>query len=567
MELLLSLIFLFLFARPVAAISDPLTVPNNRYGIHIADPNDIPDLAPLVNSSGGDWGYVTLVIPKTDQNSDAWQKKFDELRRLHLIPIVRLATTIDGSSWTKPKKDDIRDWVSFLNSLNWPTQNRYVIVFNEPNHANEWGSEIDPEGYADIFVHYADAFKQASPDFFILPAGLDVSAANDGGSLDAAAFWERMITARPELLQKIDGWTSHSYPNPGFSGSPYARGRGTLGSFAWELEYLKQLGLQKQLPVFITETGWNHSEGKFWQPRLASPQTVGSNFQVAAATIWQDPRIAAVTPFVFNYQDYPFDHFSFKKIGNNEYYPHYTAYQSIPKMKGAPRQLESYEIIHPLIPDKLVAGSRYTLHTEIRNTGQVILSEKNAYQLAVNESNGFSLTDVVMPTIEPGQKGELQFTLLVPPSSGQIPVMIGLNHNNRSIPLENRQVTIVPPPNLTLRLRLGWRKTSSAQNVNVLIYQKDTLIHEFSGQTLVDGRISIKGISDIVPGEKYRVVAVVPTYLPRQTVQVIGEGTTTVQMPRFLPLDFDSDGALTWKDVIALLNAPPHAVFSRFFGP
>ena len=77
MIFLLGLFMLFLFARPAAAISNPLAVPNNRYGIHIADPNDIPDVAPLVNSSGGDWGYVTLVIPKTDQNSEAWQKKFN----------------------------------------------------------------------------------------------------------------------------------------------------------------------------------------------------------------------------------------------------------------------------------------------------------------------------------------------------------------------------------------------------------------------------------------------------------------------------------------------------------
>ena len=38
---------------------NPLAVPNNRYGIHIVDTNDIPQLPALVNSSGGDWGYVT----------------------------------------------------------------------------------------------------------------------------------------------------------------------------------------------------------------------------------------------------------------------------------------------------------------------------------------------------------------------------------------------------------------------------------------------------------------------------------------------------------------------------
>ena len=566
MIFLLGLFMLFLFARPAAAISNPLAVPNNRYGIHIADPNDIPDVAPLVNSSGGDWGYVTLVIPKTDQNSEAWQKKFNEMRRLHLIPIVRLATTIDGASWITPKKEDVRDWVSFLTSLNWPTENRYIILFNEPNHANEWGDAIDPEGYADILVSYADALKQSSADFFILPAGLDVSAASDGRSLDAAVFLQRMIAAKPELLEKIDGWTSHSYPNPGFSGSPYARGRGTLGTFAWELAYLKELGLRKELPVFITETGWNHREGKFWQPRLASPQAVGANLQIAGATIWQDPRIAAITPFVFNYQDYPFDHFSFKKMGNSDYYPHYQAYQSIPKIKGQPVQQESYEIIHPLIPEKLVAGSRYTIRTEIRNSGQAILRAEDDYTLTIPENNGFAISEVTLPTIEPGQKGELRFILLVPQSPRQVTMTIGLTHNNRIIPLESRQVTIVPPPNLTLQLTLGWRRTFDAKNVKVLIYQKNQLIHEFPGQTLAGGRVSIDKISNIVPGELYRIVTIVPNYLPRQKMQIIGEGTTLIQLPRFIPLDFNNDGAFTFGDIITLINTPPHAVLSRFFG-
>ena len=50
----------------VKAVYDPLGVPNNRYGIHIADLNDISDVAPLVNSNGGDWGYVTLVASDND---------------------------------------------------------------------------------------------------------------------------------------------------------------------------------------------------------------------------------------------------------------------------------------------------------------------------------------------------------------------------------------------------------------------------------------------------------------------------------------------------------------------
>jgi len=50
MMFFLSLIFsLFLFVPRVQAIYDPLSVPNNRYGIHIVDTNDIQALPKLVN--------------------------------------------------------------------------------------------------------------------------------------------------------------------------------------------------------------------------------------------------------------------------------------------------------------------------------------------------------------------------------------------------------------------------------------------------------------------------------------------------------------------------------------
>src|SRR5574341_839191 len=127
------LILTLIVPQPVAAFYDPLSVPNNRFGTHIADLNDVPDVGVLVNSSGGDWGYVTLVAPQTDHNTSAWQKLFDQMRRQHLVPIVRLATKPEGASWRVPSKDDIRDWVTFLTSLNWPTENRYVVLFNEPN--------------------------------------------------------------------------------------------------------------------------------------------------------------------------------------------------------------------------------------------------------------------------------------------------------------------------------------------------------------------------------------------------------------------------------------------------
>src|SRR3989339_1270410 len=109
---ILLLLFLSFFPQSVHAIYDPLSVSNNKYGIHIAELTDLTDAANLVNSSGGDWGYVTLVIQDGDRNQSKWQELFNEMRRLHLIPILRLATHPEGDSWKIPQKEDAKRWAS-----------------------------------------------------------------------------------------------------------------------------------------------------------------------------------------------------------------------------------------------------------------------------------------------------------------------------------------------------------------------------------------------------------------------------------------------------------------------
>ena len=93
--LLFSLYTLYsiLYTSQVSAITDPLSVPNNKFGIHIisASPDESSPAAKLVNTNG-DWGYITVLIESKDRNQGKWQEFFNDLRRRHLIPIVRLAT-------------------------------------------------------------------------------------------------------------------------------------------------------------------------------------------------------------------------------------------------------------------------------------------------------------------------------------------------------------------------------------------------------------------------------------------------------------------------------------------
>lgn len=329
--ILLILVFVFLsfLAKPALAVEDPLAVPNNRFGIHILDENDLWDAASLVNSSGGDWGYVTIVIQENDKDSTKWQRIFDRMGALHLIPIVRIAATPQRQIWQKLLPSDIDNWIFFLGNLSWPTKNRYVVIGNEPNHAKEWGGKVDPGEYALYLREISSRLKENSPDFFILPAGLDASATNSQITMDEAVFLSRMQETIPGVFDFVDGWTSHSYPNPGFSGSETAKGKGTIATFEWELSFLKSLGVTRDLPVFITETGWVKTQ------KPNNEEKISHQLTYAFANVWNKPSIVAVTPFILNYPNYPFTGFSWKDRQGN-FYQFFEAVRSLPKVKGEP---------------------------------------------------------------------------------------------------------------------------------------------------------------------------------------------------------------------------------------
>lgn len=568
LQLFVFLVVFLCLPSPAYAKYDPLSVPNNKYGIHIVDPNDIGDAASLLNSANGSWGYVTLVIQDDDRDMGKWQRIFNQMRGLKLIPIVRLATHIDGDSWVKPYKDSASDWAKFLHSLNWPTENRYVVIFNEPNHANEWGKSIDPEGYAKTLREHADKLRAVSEDFFILPAGLDVSATSDGKSLDAAVYLSRMLKAEPSLFDVIDGWTSHAYPNPAFSGSPYAVGRGTLRSFQWEIQYLKLLGVSKRLPVFITETGWVHREGVTNNSSLLSSEQVGANMVIAASSIWNDPNIVAITPFVLSYQGLPFDHFSWKKLGSNEYYTQYEIYKRLQKIQGQPKQREKYTLKEKIMPESLVAGSTYVLSSLLKNEGQGILTEQEQeYRLELIVEPTFLMVHNTLPVMEPGQFGTLTMHIETPNAPGSYTYIIQLIHNGIAIPIEIGTFKLVPPPSITVQAHLGWRSVSDTSNATILIYDNNTLLHKVQGVSFKNGKVVVGELRNVVPGNKYRIVSLVPYYLPSQRISTVKADGTLVDLPRFYPLDFDLDGALTIWDLFAVVKMQPNFITSLFIGP
>lgn len=330
-SLITVIIFLTIFLlKPltVGAIYDPLSVANNRFGIHILDPNEIDKISDLVNSSGGDWGYVTVPLRTDDRDREKWLSFFKTCKEKHLIPIVRLATTMNGYGWARPDLYDSLDTANFLNDMPWPVKNRYIVVYNEPNHAAEWGGVVDPADYARVLKYTSLIFKQRSQDFFILPAGFDAAAPSNLPTHESLYnFVYKMNYSYRDVFEHIDGWASHSYPNPGFSGSPADRHKMSIVSFNHEVSFLEQF-TSKQLPIFITETGWD-------QERLGEERTADF-YRYSFASIWNNNRVVTVTPFLLLAGEGSFKKFSFLKPDGSEGKV-YLALKNMDKLSGSPK--------------------------------------------------------------------------------------------------------------------------------------------------------------------------------------------------------------------------------------
>lgn len=329
-------VFLFLVGftlsvKPVSAFDFPIDPSlNNKFGIHILDESDFTDAAALVNSNGGQWGHVTLVIRKDERDVARWTRAFQQLANLKLIPIIRIATVQESGVWQKPSIDDATSWADFLNALPWPIKSRYVVLFNEPNHAKEWGGSLDPHEYSRIARRYWEEFKKVNPEFFVLPAGFDAAAPNSKDTMNSENYFDKMYETDPFIFTIFDGWTSHSYPNPGFVGSASENGKMTIRGFEWELNYLSNYHLSTKSAVFITETGWIN--------RGRDQEKIANNYAQAFNEAWNDPRVVAVTPFLLRYDAKPFNDFSWKIPGTNQFYPYFTKVLGMEKVSGEPAQ-------------------------------------------------------------------------------------------------------------------------------------------------------------------------------------------------------------------------------------
>ncbi len=278
-------------------------VESSKVGIHILHPLQIPQAKELVENSADEWQYVTIPVTLADiDRPDVWEEFFSDAGEHKIIPIVRLATEFEDGNWQKPTRHDVVVLLDFLQQFEWPTDQKHIIIYNEVNHMTEWGGEIAPEEYAAILEFAADWAHTEQVGFVVLPAAMDLAAPNGPKTAEAFTYWNQVLASRPEILDKIDAWNSHAYPNPGFTSSPRISGKNRIDGFLYELAYLKKY-TDREFPIYITETGWRDTT-------LTSAR-LHEYYQYADDHVWNDERIVAVTPFVLQGAPGPFAEFSF----------------------------------------------------------------------------------------------------------------------------------------------------------------------------------------------------------------------------------------------------------------
>ncbi|MFQ5611957.1 MAG: beta-galactosidase [Anaerolineae bacterium] len=197
-----------------------------------------------------DWTHSDLVI--------------DHANRQGLTVIARLGFVPD---WARPSEsassllppDRYNDFGDFVYAFVERYRGRvdYIIIWNEPNLALEWGFQpIDPEGYTRLLsVAYRRA-KEANPAVQVLGGALAPTLAPPGSDwgMNDLVYLQRMYDAG--AAQVMDGLAVHAYgwvypaddpPDPDVVNFRRA-------------ELLRQVMEENghsRAPIFITEGGWN----------------------------------------------------------------------------------------------------------------------------------------------------------------------------------------------------------------------------------------------------------------------------------------------------------------------
>ena len=314
--------------RPPQSSRSTISTGNNIIGLNVARlrrDRYVSAAADLVNTNGGDWGYLTVVFTAEERDSQTGEQLLRELLdrcyEYHLQPIIRVAThfDVDAETWSRPEPDDAERWRSFLERGKWPTAKVWVIAGNEPNLGREWGGEVDSAGYAAYLDHFINVFSD-SDRFMIANGPLDASNTSEMPKMqDAYEFLVGMDAAVPGIFARLHGWASNPYMVP-HQGPEL---RYTHRAYESELDFIG-----RDMPVLITEAGHLNT---------GDEKEIAAFYEGAFRDWTADSRVVAVTPLFWHPDRGVYWMFDFDKDSKViEKSPTYDLIQRLPRGRGSP---------------------------------------------------------------------------------------------------------------------------------------------------------------------------------------------------------------------------------------
>lgn len=315
---------------PTIDLGPPQTVitRNSKLGVHTrltdeVEPWKIKRTLEMVREMGATWvvEYFPWAYHEPLPGIFAWQHSDLVINHAHQQGLTVVARLGFVPEWARPADsagsflapEDYPQFGDYVYAFVERYQDKvdYIIIWNEPNLALEWGfQEIDPAGYTDLLrIAYQEA-KRANPDVKVLGGALAPTLAPPGNEfgLDDLIYLEAMLDAGAGEV--MDGLAVHAYgwvyPFDDLPAPDVVNFRRV--ELAHQL--LDEAGYA-DLPIHITEGGWN--DHPRWTRAVKPGQRIEYTLQAYKQAIkW--PWLASISLWAFRYprptQSY-LDYFSF----------------------------------------------------------------------------------------------------------------------------------------------------------------------------------------------------------------------------------------------------------------
>lgn len=239
-----------------------------------------------------DWTHADLVV------DHAVAQGLTVIARLGFVPV-----------WARPEEttftyldadgyDDFADYAAaFVEHFRGRVA--YVIVWNEPNLAAEWGNRPpDPEGYTELLKRAYRRIKAIAPEVVVLAPALAPTLAPPGNpwAMDDLAFLQAMYDAG--AAPYFDALAAHTYGWGFPADDPPAPDKVNFRRVELVRALMEANGDDGK-DVYITETGWN--DHPRWTKAVKPAQRMAYSVEAARIALEEWPWCRALVFWVLRF--------------------------------------------------------------------------------------------------------------------------------------------------------------------------------------------------------------------------------------------------------------------------